>query len=171
MKQRNFMKQWHLIQFKPNSHRLAVRNLQRQGFETFLPLQENTRRKASRFTVDVRPLFPGYMFVGVELDSAPWRAINSTIGVSRMVSFADIYKPMPINLISSLMLRCDEEGKFLPPETLNTGDGVEVLAGPFANFVATVEKIDARKRVWVLMEFMGQSTRMQIAPDNVQLVQ
>ena len=163
------MKQWHLVQFKPNSHRLAVRNLQRQGFETFLPLQEITRLKGSRFTVDIRPLFPGYMFVGVELNAAPWRTINSTIGVSRLVSFADDYKPLPLNIISSLMLRCDEEGKLLPPKTLNAGDSVEVLKGSFANFVATVDKIDAQQRVWVLMEFMGQSTRMHIAPDNVRL--
>jgi transcriptional antiterminator RfaH len=163
------MKQWHLVQFKPNSHRLAVWNLQRQGFETFLPLQEITRIKASRFTVNLRPLFPGYMFVGFELNAAPWRTINSTIGVSRLVSFANNYKPLPLNLILGLMLRCDEGGKLLPSKTLNAGDSVEVLTGPFANFVATVEKIDEQQRVWVLMEFMGQSTRMNAAPDDVRL--
>ena len=163
------MKQWHLVQFKPNSHHLAVRNLQRQGFETFLPLQKITTRKAPCFNVDLRPLFPGYMFVGVELDAAPWRTINSTIGVSRLVSFANNYKPLPLDLISGLLLRCDEAGKLLPPKTLNAGDSVEVLTGPFANFVATVEKIDAQQRVWVLMEFMGQSTRMHLVPDNVRL--
>ena len=163
------MKHWYLVQYKPNSHRLAVRNLQRQGFETFLPLQENTLRKATHFSVDLRPLFPGYMFVGVELNAIPWRAINSTIGVSRLVSLANNYKPLPINLISSLMLRCDKNGKLLPPKTLNVGDGVEVLTGPFADFVATVEKIDAQRRIWVLMEFMGQNTRMQISPDNLRL--
>ena len=163
------MKQWHLVQFKPNSHRLAVRNLQCQGFETFLPLQEITHLKGSRFTVDIRPLFPGYMFVGVELNTAPWLKINCTIGVSRLVSFSDNYKSLPLNLISSLMLRCDEEGKLLPPKNLNAGDRVEVLKGSFANFVATVEKIDVQQRVWVLMEFMGQSTRMHLVPDNVRL--
>ncbi|MDE1132066.1 MAG: transcriptional activator RfaH [Ascidiaceihabitans sp.] len=163
------MKQWHLIQFKPNSHRMAVLNLKRQGFETFLPLQEITRRKASRFAADLKPLFPGYMFVGVALGTAPWRKINSTFGVTRLVSFADNYKPLPQELICNLKLRCDEEGKLLPPKTLNAGDSVEVLHGPFANFVATVEKIDAQQRVWVLMEFMGQSTKMHLAPDNVQI--
>ena len=164
------MKQWYLVQFKPNAHRVAVRNLQRQGFETFLPLQEITRRKVSRLTVGLRPLFPGYMFVGVDVGEAPWNTINSTIGVSRLVSFADNYKPLPLSLVSSLMLRCDEEGKLLPPKTLNDGDRVEVLAGPFANFVATVEELDAQQRVWVLLEFMGQSTKMHTVPENVKLV-
>ena len=59
------MNDWYLIQLKPNSHRLAERNLNRQGFETFLPMQKITRRKASRFVSDLKPLFPGYMFVSV----------------------------------------------------------------------------------------------------------
>ena len=37
------MDHWHFIQFKPNSHRLAERNLRWQGFETFLPMQQITR--------------------------------------------------------------------------------------------------------------------------------
>ncbi|WP_354689754.1 transcriptional activator RfaH [Lentibacter algarum] len=163
------MKQWYLIQFKPNSHRLAERNLTRQGFEVFLPMQDVTRRKAARFVSDLRPLFAGYMFVSADRDAAPWRAINSTLGVSRLVSFDGTPKPMPQELMASLMQRCDEAGKLLPPKTLNAGDLVDVLSGPFATFVATVEEIDAEQRVWLLMEFMGQSTRVHVAADQVQV--
>ena len=125
------MNQWYLIQFKPNSHRLAERNLHRQGFNTFLPMQKITRRKASRFVSDLKPLFPGYMFVSVNSDLAPWRSINSTIGVSRLVSFERKPKPLPLQLISGLMLRCDASGALLPPKSLNEGDSVEMLTGPF----------------------------------------
>ncbi len=163
------MKQWYLIQFKPNAHRLAERNLRRQGFETFLPMQETYRRKASSFVSTLKPLFPGYMFVKVAIAAAPWCKINSTIGVSRVVSLDGKPKPLPSQLVSNLMLRCDVSGKVLPPKTLNAGDSVEVLKGPFTNFVATVETIDARQRVWVLMDFMGQSTRIHIAPDKVRI--
>lgn len=163
------MKHWYLIQFKPNSHRLAERNLKRQGFEVFLPMQEITRRKVSRFVSELKPLFPGYMFVSVDTDAAPWRAINSTMGVSRLVSFDGAPKPLPLQLVSSLMLRCDTTGKILPPETLKAGDSVEVLSGPFANFVATVEEIDAQQRVWLLMDFMGQGARVHVSVDQVQV--
>ena len=57
--------QWYLIQLKPNSHSLAERNLRRQGFETFLPMQKITHRKASRFVSDLKPAFLGYMCVSV----------------------------------------------------------------------------------------------------------
>ena len=160
---------WYLIQFKPNSHRLAERNLHRQGFETFLPMQNITRRKASRFVSNLKPLFPGYMCVSVNSDLAPWRSINSTIGVTKLVSFEGKPKPLPLQLISGLMLRCDASGTFLPPKTLNEGDSVEMLTGPFANFIATVDAIDPKQRIYVLMDFMGQKTRMQVTADQLQL--
>ena len=97
------MNQWYLIQFKPNSHRLAERNLHRQGINTFLPMQKITRRKASRFVSDLKPLFSVYMFVSVNSEQAPWRSINSTIGVSRLVSFEGKLKPLPIQLICNGM--------------------------------------------------------------------
>ena len=163
------MKHWYLIQFKPNSYRLAERNLHRQGFETFLPMQKITRRKASRFVSDLKPLFPGYMFVRVNSDLAPWRTINSTIGVSKLVSFEGKPKPLPLQLISGLMLRCDALGTLLSPKSLNEGDSVEMLTGPFANFNATVDTIDPEQRIWVLLDFMGQKTRMQVTADQLQI--
>ncbi|MDB3961757.1 transcriptional activator RfaH [Paracoccaceae bacterium] len=163
------MNHWYLIQFKPNSHRLAERNLHRQEFETFLPMQNITRKKASRFVSDLKPLFPGYMFVSVNSELAPWRSINSTIGVSKLVSFEGKPKPLPLQLISGLMLRCDASGALLPPKSLSEGDSVEMIAGPFANFIATVDTIDPELRIWVLIDFMGQKTRMQVPVDQLQL--
>ena len=42
-----------------------------------------------------------------------------------------------------------------------------MLTGPFANFVATVDTIDPEQRIWVLMNFMGQQTRMQVISNNL----
>ena len=159
---------WFLIQTKPNAYRLAERNLKRRGFETFLPLQEVTKRQASRFVNDLRPFFPGYMFVAFDPDTAPWRKINSTMGVSRLVSFNNTPKAVPLILITGLMLRCDADGKLLPPKTLNAGDEVEVLTGPLAKFIWTVESIGAEQRIWILLELMGQQTRVQVAHYNLQ---
>lgn len=67
------------------------------------------------------------------------------------------------------MLRCDASGTLLPPKSLNEVDSVEMLTGPFANFIATVDTIDPEQRIWVLMDFMGQKTRMQITADQWQI--
>ena len=38
-------KKWFIAQIKPNSYHSAIQNLERQGFETFLPKMEITQRQ------------------------------------------------------------------------------------------------------------------------------
>jgi transcriptional antiterminator RfaH len=158
---------WFLVQFKPNAQNVANRNLQQQGFETFLPLHEVTRRHGARFVRDLRPLFPGYMFIRLDPDVAPWRKVNSTQGVSRIVQFSDALAPVPGDLMTRLLERCDESGRVRTAETIVEGQTLEVIDGPFSSFVGTVEKVDAQKRVWLLFEFMGQGMRIHLNPNQV----
>jgi len=153
---------WFLVQFKPNSHNIASRNLKRQGFETFLPLQEITRRQDNRFIAELRPLFPGYLFIRLNPDSSPWRKVNSTYGVNRIVSFRDAPTPVPDALVAALLARSDTNGRIITASDLAKGGEVRVIGGPFAEFVGTIETIDGEKRVWLLLDFMGQTTRIQV---------
>ena len=164
------VKSWYLIQFKKNSHKIAERNLNRQAFKTFLPLQDFTSKNGSRFLTQLKPLFPGYMFVKINLDRSSWHKIKSTIGVSRLICQDGEPKSVPSDVVSSLMSRCDRYGKLLPPMSLKNGDKVAVLSGALANFVATVETIENNKRVWVLMDMMGQLTKVQLASEKLQLL-
>lgn len=108
------------------------------------------------------------MFVAFDLAHAPWHKINATSGVSRLVSFGTTPQPLPDDLVAGLMARCDETGKLLPAKQLTAGEKVELLTGPFAEFVGTIETIDADRRVWVLLDFMGQKTRTQLPTTQVQ---
>ena len=101
---------WFLAQFKPNSHRIAERNLTQQGFQTFLPMQERTTQRRGKFITSLAPLFPGYLFVAFDTVQGGWRAVNSTYGISRLVSLGKEPVAVPLDLVSELMLRCDEAG-------------------------------------------------------------
>ena len=163
------MDSWYIVQFKRNSHRIAVRNLSQQGFKTFLPLQSLTRQNQAKFLTNIEPLFPGYMFVSIDLGKEPWHKINSTLGVSRLICQDRIPMKVPQEIVSALMSRCDSSGLLLPPESLASGDSVKILSGALANFIATVETVDSKQRIWVLMEIMGQVTRVQVALDQIKL--
>jgi hypothetical protein len=54
---------WFLAQLKPNCANIADKNLKRQGFQTFLPMEEETRQRNGKFVTAMRPFFPGYIFV------------------------------------------------------------------------------------------------------------
>ena len=161
---------WYIVQFKPNSHKIAVRNLQRQGFGTFLPMHEVTRRTAAKFETVIRPLFAGYMFVACNPEKAPWRQINSTYGISRMLSFTEGTKPMPEALIAGLRARCNSVGKVEPLENFEAGQSVKMHSGPFESFIATVEQMVSDARIWVLLDFMGKETRVQVSRQQIQAV-
>ena len=160
---------WYIVQFKRNSHRVATRNLSQQGFKTFLPLQTSARKNRTKFATNIEPLFPGYMFLSIDLGNEPWHKINSTLGVSRLICQDGIPMKVPEEIVSALMSRCDSSGKLLPPETLASGASVKILSGALANFIATVETYDSEKRIWVLMEIMGQVSRVQVALDQIKL--
>ncbi len=160
---------WYIVQIKRNSHRVATRNLGQQGFKTFLPLQSSTRKSQDKFLTNIEPLFPGYMFVSIDLCREPWHKINSTLGVSRLICQDGTPIKVPEEIVSALMSRCDSSGKLLPPESLVCGDSVKILSGALANFIATVETFDTKQRIWVLLEIMGQVTRVQVALDQIKL--
>ena len=162
-------KEWFILQFKPNSHHQAAKNLKRQGFETFLPLTDITSRKASQFVNATRPLFPGYMFIAFNRTNTEWHKINNTYGVSRLVTFNSTLKSIPATFINNLKERCDSAGKLLPIKKLKKGDQVKVLNGPLASFIATVETYETDQRIWILLDFMGRKTKIQAPAENLQL--
>ena len=158
-------KEWFILQFKLNSHHKAKKNLTLQGFEVFLPLTDTTSRKLSRFINTSQPLFPGYMFVRFDRAECEWHKINNTYGVSRLITYNSILKSIPTDLVDHLMKRYDLSGKLLPMQKLKKGDQVKILKGPFANFIATVEKYEANQRIWVLMDLMGRKAKIQTPLD------
>ena len=162
-------KEWFILQFKSNSHDLAAKNLTRQGFEIFLPLNDTTSRRLSRFINTSKPLFPGYMFIRFDRAESKWHKINNTYGVSRLITFNSILKSIPTSFVDSLMKRYDSSGKLLPIQKLKKGDQVKVLKGPFASFIATVEKYEADQRILILMDLMGRKTKIVTPTDTLKL--
>ena len=160
---------WFLAQLKPNCALIAQKNLKRQGFKTFLPLEETTGQRRGKFVTTTRPLFPGYMFVAFDVTRGLWRAVNSTYGIARLVSLGQGPTSVPAALVEGLMKRCDEDGMLRPSE-IEPGDQVVLTKGAFANFTAKVEQIAQDRRIWVLMEILGGQTRVDVNVDQLRAV-
>jgi transcriptional antiterminator RfaH len=161
-KQRAQNKRWYLAQCKPNATHIAIRNLDNQGFASFLPLREGTKRKGRGFQHQIRPLFPGYLFVQLDADEGPWRKINSTRGIARLVRLGAEPSAVPDAIIAGLMARCNELGIIQDAGTLAVGDRARVTQGPFSGFVSTIADVEADARIYILLDIMGQSTSVSI---------
>ena len=155
-------KKWFIAQIKPNSYKSAIQNLERQGFETFLPKMEITQRQKNKFIVKNVYVFPGYMFVCFDPRIITWTKINSTYGVSKILAFNNKPSEISSDLILELKTRYEINSNLTKKDKLQKGDSIKFYAGPFADLIAKVESVDENNRIWVLLEAMGGYQRLKL---------
>ena len=143
---------WYAVATQPAREGIAVRQLQNQGFKTYLPLRKKTVRHNRRLLNKSAPLFPGYLFVSFDLAAVRWQAINNTLGVKHLVSVGDRPAQLPSGFVESLIGSVGEDGCVTCNPDLKTGDRVEFLAGPFAQQIGELLMRTDSGRVAVLME-------------------
>lgn len=154
---------WFVAQLRPQGLTRAISHLHRQGFETFAPELTATTVKAKTRRQTRKPLFPGYLFVSFDPNARGWTAINATRGIARLI-LNDPRKPAPLpaDLMTGLIGRCDSTGLLLPPADLRIGDRIRVLAGPFADLVTQIETLPDQDRIGVLIDLMGRKVRTSL---------
>ena len=160
---------WYVVQSHPNAEHRAVVNLERQGFETYLPRYLKRRRHARRVDILPMPLFPRYLFVGIDLDMQRWRSIFSTVGVSRLVCNGERPTPIAEHVIGNLKLREDENGfvRLKTPILFRTGDKIRILEGAFADCLGLYDGMKDSERVAVLLDLLGRKVRVTVDVEAV----
>jgi len=165
------MKAWYVVHTHANGERRALEHLERQGYEVWLPLYRKQRRHAGRREIVLRPLFPRYLFVSIDLEEAPWRAILSTRGVSALISDAGRPTPLAEGIVDALRVRTDEDGVFdLRPTPIKAGSKVRIAAGPFADLEGIFEAESDSERVLVLLTLMGRAVRVTVSGHDIEQV-
>ena len=155
-------RRWFVAQSQPHAETKAAQHLNRQGFETYLPLYLKRRRHARRTETVATPLFPRYLFVAVDMAAQRWLSIQSTIGVSNLVCNGNVPAPVPTGVIEALRTREDEQGFFLFDRRprFAPGDSVRIVDGAFAACFGLFEGLKDGERVAVLLDLLGRKVRV-----------
>jgi transcriptional antiterminator RfaH len=155
---------WYVVQTQVNAEAKAARNLVQQGFEVYLPKYLKRRSHARTVEYVPAPLFPRYLFVRIDIATQRWRSIQSTFGVSHLVSNGSDPAPVPRQVLSTLKGREDDGGyvqlEHRPKFTL--GERVRVLAGVFADNLGLFDGMADRERVAILLDLLGRKVRVSI---------
>jgi transcriptional antiterminator RfaH len=150
---------WHAVRTKPRQEGVALQNLMRQSYEAFLPMFPTASRRRTRADV---PLFPGYLFVGIQAGEQPYGPIRNTCGVIGLVRFGDHVPALPETVITALRER--EQRLRNPSEMgLSAGDKVTVVDGPFAGLHGVFEVASGADRVRVLLDLLGRNVSTTLA--------
>jgi transcription elongation factor/antiterminator RfaH len=150
------MSAWCVVNTLPNQELRAESNLLRQGFRAWLPFMRKLRRHSRRVHIARAPLFPGYIFVELDLASESWVPINGTYGVKRLLARGMAPERLPDGFVDNLRRSVGGDGACaLAGREMTRGARVRILEGPFADCVAVIASFASGERVRLLLEILG----------------
>jgi len=161
------MSYWAAAQLQPQRDQLALHCLKLFGFETYAPRFRDRRIARGRKVIKTPLLFPGYIFVLVQLQ---WSQAQWAPGVARLVMDGSTPAAIPDAVVASLKAR-EVSGLIElppPPPRFRRGDYVRVRRGPFANRVGLFAGMRPRDRVAVLLTMLGSSRRVELADADLE---
>ena len=127
------------------------------------------RGQTSKKFVD-RKLYPGYVFIEMELDESgrlaeePWYLIRETTGVGDFIGAGGKPTPMASADVEKMLQQIEkaEEGAPVALEFAN-GDMVKIKEGAFENFEGAVDEVLADKGlVRVIVTIFGRETPVEL---------
>ena len=162
---------WFVAQTHAHAEHKAAEHLARQGYLTYLPRYRKRRRHARRVDEVAAPLFPRYLFIA-DAAAQRWRAIQSTIGISRLVCSGDAPAAVGSDVVDALRAREDERGfvRLDIGPRFRQGDSVRVVDGAFAACLGLFESMTDGERVAILLDLLGRKVRVVLNADFVAAV-
>lgn len=147
---------------------MAQENLQRQGFEVYLPRIMARRRKQNRWVDAIEMLFPRYLFVRVDRLRQSTACIRSTRGAVGLVRFGLEPAVVPDRVMEAILAREDTStglhGQLRPG--FRAGETVTMLEGPFAGMDGIFANEDGDERAILLIELLGKTNRVRVDRDS-----
>ena len=160
---------WYVAQTHIHAEAKASQHLCCQGFDVYLPRYLKSRRHARRVDRVAAPLFPRYLFVSIDLTTQRWYAINSTIGISKLIRHGNVPVAVPDAIIEGLKRREDAEGhiQLEPQSRFVPGDKVRVSHGAFCDCLGLYETVSGKERSAILLDLLGRKVRVVLENDLI----
>ena len=166
------MDQFYVVQTHPQKERLAVQELDNQGFPTFFPVIQHLPkiRRGKLEAPRQVALFPKYLFIQLDLELDRWRAVNGTRGVARLMCMDDEHPSVVPALIMQRLLDAgeviEEQRAGLP---FDVNDLVEFTDGSFKGNQGLVQMCSAA-RVTLLLSMLGGQVTVHTEPKMLRYV-
>lgn len=136
-------------------------------FEVAVPTEEYMDTKGGKNQVKERKLFPGYVLVKMIINDESWYLVRNTRGVTGFVGPGS--KPVPLSEAEVKALGVHDT--IVPFTDLEVGSSVNVISGPFENFMGNVESINLEKgKVKVFVSMFGRETLVELDFDQVEKI-
>lgn len=162
---------WYVVHTKVRQEQTACENLARQGFAVYLPRIKVLRRVRGLQQARLEPLFPRYIFFQPRSAAQSIGPVRSTLGVTNIVRFGQepaVMRSVVLRDIRDFETRQNEA----PDEEVSPfqpGGKVRIAAGPLNGLEGLVSDV-SQERVIVLMQLLGEDTRVSVSHHQLLVV-
>jgi transcriptional antiterminator NusG len=174
-------KQWYVVNTYSGHENKVKEKLEMRassmGMEDFIyrvivPEQKEVVIKDGKEKEKIEKMFPGYILVEMVMTDEAWFVVRNTPGVTGFIgSSGKGAKPFPLTpqevdkILGSMGISRIEIGN-----SLNIGDSVKVISGPFANMMGTIKTIDMEnQKLEVALDLFGQETIVELGLTEIEL--
>jgi transcriptional antiterminator NusG len=143
-------------------HRIESMDMKDKIFRVVVPTVEEIQIKNGQRRTVQRKVFPGYVLVQMKLDDDSWYVVRNTPGVTSFVGSGTRPLPLPDSEVKAILRQVQEEAPKVQM-TLQRGQRVKIIDGPFAEFYGVVDEVNQeRGKVKVLVSFFGRETPVEL---------
>jgi transcriptional antiterminator NusG len=166
-------KQWYAVYTHTGQENKVKANIERMAESADLtdkvtrvvvPVEEEVRFVEGKRRTVRKKVFPGYVFVEMNMDDRTWYLLRNTSGVTGFVGSEGQRQPTPLprDEVESILKAIGEDTLRARP-VWEVGEVVRVLTGPFAELTGKIEKTDAaRGKLVVLISIFGRDTPVEL---------
>ena len=131
-----------------------------------VPTEEYVEVKNNDKKVKTRKLFPGYVMVKMNITNKSWYIIRNTQGVTGFVGPDG--DPVALTPAEVRKFGVKEKEPVLNIN-VNVGDSVNIIAGPFKDFVAKIDEIDKQKgTIKAYVDMFGRDTLIDLEYSDIE---
>lgn len=151
---------WYAAYTSANHEKRVAEQLEARAVEHFLPAYSSVRRWKDRRVTLQLPLFPGYVFVRMELRNR--LQVLQIPGVARLVGFGGMPTPLPQDEMDALRAGLAGGLRAEPHPYLNVGRRVRVKQGPLAGLEGILLRWKGNWRVVLSLDLIQRSVAVDV---------
>jgi transcriptional antiterminator NusG len=156
---------WYAIWTRSRHEQVVREQLDRKGYEAFLPTITTWSRWKDRKKKVDGPLFPGYCFARFDpLERLP---ILKCAGVVNIVSFDGDIVAIPDFEIEGVRRLIESDLQFDPCPLIREGTMVEVVSGPLKGVVGRLVRKGAHARLILAVDLIGKAVSVEVDAADV----
>ena len=167
------MKKWYIVhtqtgyedRVKTNlENRLKNIPIKEQVSQILIPTEKVSEIRDGKKKISERKVFPGYVFIEMELTEESWYLVRNTQGITGFIGPGSRPQALKESEIDNILRQAEEKKERpIPKIAFEIGESVRIKEGPFTNFNGTIEEVNpVKQKLKAKVSIFGRSTPVEL---------